>query len=155
MRPIASPSPASARRARSRGQALVESALVFLATIAMLLFIIDMGRLLLISQYVTERARATARMATVNDWSAQDARNFLVYNKTQVSEDSAATPGFLGLQPSMVSYALLGSLHDGDLRVQVKVDRVRVPLFVPFLSGEWTLPPIVVEMPAQSLGAIN
>jgi len=46
----------SDRKKRQRGAALVETALVFLTALAMILFIVDMGRILLTQQFIAERA---------------------------------------------------------------------------------------------------
>ncbi|MBI4893297.1 MAG: pilus assembly protein [Acidobacteria bacterium] len=143
------------RRTKQKGQTLVESALVLLATLMMLLFIFDIGRAMFLGEYVTERARQTARMATVNNWSKKDVQNYLVYGKTFVSEDRWSTPGFMGLRPTQVDYAVLGTQRSGDLRVQVSVSNVQSLMFTPKFKGPYRFPTITVELPAQSMGAIN
>ena len=143
------------RKSKQSGQVLVESALVLLAVLMMLLFIFDMGRAMFLGQYVTERARQTARMATVNNWSKADVQNYLVYGKTKAPDDSANKPGFMGLKTSQVEYAVLGTQRSGDLRVQVSVSNVQSLMFTPKLAGSYRFPTITVELPAQSLGAIN
>ncbi len=45
------------RKKRQRGAALVETALVFTAALSMIVFIVDMGRILLTQQYISERAQ--------------------------------------------------------------------------------------------------
>ena len=143
------------RRAQERGQTLVESALVLLSLLVMILFVLDMGRVMLLGQYVTERARITARSATVNNWSQSQVQNFLVYGKTQAPDDNSTKPGFMGLLPSQVAYTVLGTQRNGDLRVQVKVTGIQAVMFVPWLASRYTFPPVTVELPAQSLGATN
>ena len=71
----------SIRRRRTknqRGSSMVEGALVLLTMLAMIIFILDMGRILLIQQYITERARTTVRAAVVNNWDSTKTANYLV-----------------------------------------------------------------------------
>ena len=141
------------RRKNQKGANILESALVLLTVLGMLLFIMDMGRILLIQQFITERARATLRSAVVNNWSATTAKNYLVYNSTTAPNGGGA--GFLGLQTSNVSYQTLGTPGDPDYMVQVKVSGVSAVTWIPYISGTYTLAPITFAMPAQSLGAAN
>lgn len=143
------------KRNQERGQSLVESALVLLSLLVMILFVLDMGRVMLLGQYVTERARITARTATVNNWTERMAANFLVFGKTQMPDDSSNKPGFMGLKASQVDYHVLGTQRSGDLRVQISVQGIQAVMFVPWISSRYTFPKIVVELPAQSLGATN
>jgi hypothetical protein len=39
--------------------------------------------------------------------------------------------------------------------MQVKVSGVPVLTWIPYIAGQYTLPPIVVTTPVQSLGAVN
>ncbi len=141
------------RAKRQKGAAMLESALILLTMLAMIIFIMDMGRILLMQQYITERTRATARNAVVNNWSATSAKNFLVYNSTTAPNGGGA--GFMGLQTSQVSYTTLGTAGSWDYRLQVKVSGVPALILTPFMAGTYTLAPIVATLPAQSLGAVN
>lgn len=143
------------RNAKQRGQSLVESALVLMSLLTMILFVLDMGRVMLLGQYVTERARVTARMATVNNWGERQVANYLVFGKTQMPDDSAYKSGFMGLKTWQVDYHVLGTQRNGDLRVQVSVEGIQAVMFIPWVASRYTFPKIVVELPAQSLGATN
>ena len=46
---------------------MVETVLVLLTVMGMTIFIMDMGRILLVQQYTSERARVTVRKAVVNN----------------------------------------------------------------------------------------
>lgn len=138
-----------------QGQALVESALILLSLLAMILFVVDMGRVLLLGQYVTERARITARAAVVNSWTERQVQNYLVYNRIQAPDENAEKPGFMGLRTSQVSYAVLGTLRNGDQRVRLRVSNINAVMFVPYLASVYKFPALTIEMPAQSLGATN
>jgi hypothetical protein len=74
--------------------------------LAMIIFILDMGRILLIQQYITERTRATVRAAVVNSWDSTKTANYLVYNS--VTAPSGSPAGFMGLLPSQVTYTTPG-----------------------------------------------
>jgi Flp pilus assembly protein TadG len=143
----------SNRKKHQRGQAMLETALVMTTLVGMLVFIMDMGRLLLIQQWVGERARATARAASVNNWNSTQAANYLVYNTTTAPNGGGA--GYLGLLTSQVSYTFLGSSNSPDYRLQVKVSGVPVLTFIPYMANTYTLAPIIATMPAESLGATN
>ena len=132
---------------------MVESALVLLALIGMIVFIMDMGRILLMQQYITERARTTVRNAIVNSWNATQTKNYLVYNS--ITAPGGGGAGFMGLQTSQVSYQTLGTVGAADYRLQVKVSGVPALVFTPYMSGTYTLAPIVATLPAQSLGSTN
>jgi Flp pilus assembly protein TadG len=135
---------------------MVETALVLLTLLWMVMFIFDMGMLLLKEQAIAERARTTARMAAVNNWSQTQVQNHLVYNRTSVPDGvSAGSPGILGLLPSQVAYSTVGTVGQPDHQVVVTVQNVTQPLMIPVWNGPYTLPAISVAMPAQSLGATN
>jgi Flp pilus assembly protein TadG len=140
-------------RRGERGTAMVESALVLLVLLMTTIFVIDFGRMLLMEQFITERARQTARKAVVNNWTSTQVKNYLVYGNPDTADLTA--PGRLGLVPSQVTYSTLGTAGTPAHRVQVKVSGVQALLFVPKLSGTYALPTVVATVPAQSMGAAN
>ena len=139
-----------------RGSAIVESTFLLLPLLAMILFILDMGRVLLAMEYITERARIGARSAVVNNWTSDQTANFICYNSTSAPAGGNGTPGLLGLVPStQVSYSLLGASGDPDYRVKVSIHDVPLVTFIPYMAGNYTVPKITVTAPAQSFGATN
>lgn len=140
-------------RQKQKGSSLLEGTLVVFTLVMMIIFVVDMGRILLLQQFITERARATVRSAVVNNWTSDATKNYLVYNSTTAPQSGGS--GYLGLQTSQVSYQTLGTSGAADYRLQVKVSGVPVLTWIPYISGTYTLAPIVVTMPAQSLGATN
>lgn len=132
---------------------MVESALVILTMVAMIVFVMDMGRILMLQQYIGERARATVRSAVVNNWSATATKNYLVYNS--ITAPTGNPPGYLGLLTSQVSYQALGTVGAPDYRLQVKVTGVPVFTWIPYIAGQYTLAPIIATMRVESLGATN
>lgn len=132
---------------------MVETALVLMTVIGMIIFIMDIGRILLIQQFISERARNTVRSAVVNNWDATDTKNYLVYNSTTAPDGGGA--GYMGLETSQVSYQALGTLGQPDYRLQVKVTGVPVLTWIPYIARSYTLAPITATAPGQSLGATN
>src|SRR5713226_7285072 len=111
-----------ARTKRQRGAALVETALILTTAISMILFIVDMGRILLWQQFIAERARVGARNAVVNNWDSTAVKNYVVYGSTTAPDSQNGTPaGFLGLLPSQVALTKVADSGVGDARYQVKV----------------------------------
>jgi len=122
---------------------------------AMVLFIVDMGRIMLAEQYLVERARTAARSAAVNNWTQADVANYVAYNSTSAPGGGTSTPGMMGVLPSNVTYSKLGTAGDPGYCVKVSIAGVTAFMVVPYMAGRYTLPTITVSLPAQSLGAIN
>ena len=131
----------------------METALVLITVLSMILFIMDMGRILLLQQFITERAREGVRRAVVNSWDLPAVQNYVVYGST--TAPAAGSSGFLGLSPSQVSLTTISDSGIGDGRYQVKVSGVSFPVFIPFMAGNFTAPAITVTAPTASLGATN
>ena len=123
--------------------------------VAMVLFIVDMGRIMLAEQYLAERARAAARMAAVHNWTQSDVANYVAYNSTSAPGGRTTTPGLMGVLPSKVSYSTVGTAGDPSYCVKVTIAGVTAFTVVPYMAGTYTLPTITVSLPAQSLGATN
>jgi hypothetical protein len=146
-----------ARRKRQRGAVFVETALILVTNLSMILFILDMGRILLTEQFIAERARVGVRSAVVNNWSATQVANFVVYgsassssNNGGNSQNSAPQPGFLGLLPSQVTLTTYADSGIGDARYQVTVQGVPLATFVPFIAGQYHAPSITATMPVKA-----
>ena len=92
-----------ARKKGQRGAALVETALVFTATVSMILFIVDMGRILLTQQFISERARVGVRNAVVNNWNATSVQNYVVYGTTSAPDGGGA--GYARIQAAELGAA--------------------------------------------------
>jgi hypothetical protein len=126
---------------------------VLLTLVAMIIFIMDMGRIMLNEEYLVERARAAARMAAVNAWTATDVKNYVAYNST--SAPAGGAPGLMGVLPSNVTYTPPPATADPSNCVKVSIAGVTAFANIPYMSGRYTLPTITVSVPAQSLGATN
>ena len=144
------------RTKRQRGSALVETALIFTTAISMILFIVDMGRILLWQQFIGERARVGARNAVVNNWDSTAVKNYVVYGSTTAPDSQNGTPGgFLGLLPSQVTLTKVADTGIGDGRYKVQVSGVPIVTWIPYMSGQYTLPAVTATMAVQSQGATN
>ena len=137
---------------------MLESALVLLTVVGMLIFIMDIGRMLLIQQYAAARTRIAARQAVVSNWTLAEVQNYVAYGQTSDpggGSGAGTGVGFLGMLPSQVTYTTLGTSGTPDYRLQVKVSGIPVLTWIPFISGRYTLPTILATVPAQSLGATD
>jgi hypothetical protein len=141
------------RKKRQRGAALVETALVFTAAVSMIVFIVDMGRILLTQQFIAERARVGVRNAVVNNWDSTALQNYVVYGNTTAPNGGGA--GIMGLTTSEVALTTYADSGIGDARYQVTVSGVPLFTWIPYMAGKYTAPTIIATAPVQSQGAIN
>ncbi|HTA72285.1 MAG TPA: TadE family protein [Bryobacteraceae bacterium] len=144
-----------ARKKGQRGAALVETALVFTATVSMILFIVDMGRILLTQQFISERARVGVRNAVVNNWNATSVSNYVAYGTTTTPSGGTSAPGFLGLTANEVTLTTYADSGIGDARYTVTVSGVPLWTWIPYMAGRYTAPTIIATAPVQSQGATN
>lgn len=144
-----------ARKQGQRGAALVETALVFTATVSMILFIVDMGRILLTQQFISERARVGVRNAVVNNWNATSVSNYVAYGTTTTPPGGTSAPGFLGLTANEVTLTTYADSGIGDARYTVTVSGVPLWTWIPYMAGRYTAPTIIATAPVQSQGATN
>lgn len=141
------------RRSQRGSSALLEGALSLLTLMIMIIFVVEMGRMLLYQQFFTERARAAARNATVSHYSASAIQNYVCYNG--VNAPAGSPPGFLGLAPSMVTVSRLGTAGNWDDRIQVTISNYPMFDLIPLFKHNYTVPPVTVTIPVNSLGAVN
>ena len=132
---------------------MLETALVLITLLSMILFILDMGRIMLLQEFITERAREGARYAVVNNWGQTAVQNYVVYGSTTAPEGGGA--GLLGLSTSQVTFTAVADSGINDARYQVQVSGFQFPVFIPYISGTFTTPTITVTAPAESRGATN
>ena len=140
-------------RKRQRGAALLEGALVLGTLLTMILFIEEMGRMLVFQQMFTERARAGARAAAVSAYSTTTVQNYVLYNNATAPAGNPA--GFFGLTSTNVVVTRLGTAGNWDDRIQVTISNYPMFDFVPLLEHTYTVPPITVTVPVGSLGSTS
>ena len=137
---------------RRKGAAMLETALVLVAVLSAIVFVMDMGRMLLLEQFFAERARAGVRNAVVNNWDSTAVANYVCYGDPASTQTGT---GFLGLTPAQVSYTQLTDSGVNDARAQVTISGIRMFAFIPGMSGTYTAAPVVATQPEQSQGATN
>jgi hypothetical protein len=137
-----------------RGQALLESSLVFLATLMMILGIIDFGQVLMTLQMVNDRARTGARWASTHTTDAAKIRNYVAYGR-ETGPTEGSVNGIFGLRPEHVTVQRLdnGTPTDPyDDQIQVVV-RKPVTWMSPYIAGAFQPKPAIATSPVESLGA--
>src|SRR5690349_3224596 len=70
------------KRRRQGGQALVESALIFVVFFAFMIGLLDIGQMLFLHQTLVERARNAARWGAINPYDQVSIQNLVLYGKT-------------------------------------------------------------------------
>ena len=136
--------PSLLRKRKSRGSAVVESALSFIVFAAMLLGTFDFGQFLFIHQALTERARYSARWGAVNNPSdTASVVNMVLY--FQSTAPGNPNPYF-GLSSDNVTATYLdGGTYNA--RVVVKVSGYQYYILSPYIGGTYTGPNIQVSVP--------
>jgi len=105
------------KRARSRGQSLVESAIVLAAFMTLLFGIVQVAETLFTRQTLAQRAEAAARWGALHPYDPRAIRNVALFGDAQPQED--ATPVF-GLQPDTVQVSNPGC-PGADCRISVAI----------------------------------
>ena len=144
-----------ARKKSQRGAAMIETALVLTVALSMIVFIVDMGRILLTQQFISERARVAVRSAVVNNWTGTQVQNYVAYASTSAPDGGTTTPGFMGLLPSEVTFNTVADSGIGDARYQVIVQGVPMFTWIPYIAGKYYAPSVTATSPVQSQGATN
>ncbi len=121
----------------------------------MLIFILDMGRVLFLQQYLSERARFGARWASVNVWNPATVANIVCYDAPTAPNGDTSSKGVFGLSPSMVTASREGTAGTWDDRVVVRIGNYPLTVLVPFIAGQYIAAPVSVTLPMGSGGASN
>lgn len=140
----------SSRRRRSRGDVLVETALIFVVFAGMLIGTFDFGQFLFIHQALVERARYAARWGAVNDpTDTTSIQNMVLYN--QSTTPAGGTPTYFNLTASNVSVTNPGSGTD-QYRLNIQISGYSYNILSIYIAGTYTGPSITVSVP---LGKFN
>ena len=105
------------RRRRSRGQSLVESALVLAVFLGLVLGIVDVGQLLFERQTLAERLHAAARWGAIHPYDPQAIRNMALFGTAVPGNGLTAA---FGLKPDAVQVANPGC-PGADCRISVAI----------------------------------
>ena len=142
------------RKKKQRGATVfLEGALVLPTLLITILFVVEMGRMMLFQQLFTERARAGARNAAVTSFDTTSIKNYVLYNSATAPD--GATSGFFGLQASMVSVTRLGTPGNWNDRIQVTISNYPMIDLIPLFKSNYTVPAVTATTPVGSLGAAN
>jgi Flp pilus assembly protein TadG len=140
----------SSRRRRSRGDVLVETALIFIVFAGMLIGTFDFGQFLFIHQALVERARSAARWGAVNDpTDTTSIQNMVLYNQAATPIGGTAT--YFNLAAGNVSVTNPGSGTD-QYRLNIQISGYSYNILSLYIAGSYTGPPITVSVP---LGKFN
>jgi Flp pilus assembly protein TadG len=141
---------ASRRRRTSKGNVLVESALIFLMFFSMLIGVFDFGQFLFIHQSLVERVRSAARWGAINNPSDSAAiTNMVLYN--QAATPPAGTSSYFSLTAGNVFVTSPGSGTD-NYRLTLQVSGYSYSIFSLNIAGSYVGPAITVSVP---LGLFN
>ncbi|MBI4908135.1 MAG: pilus assembly protein [Acidobacteria bacterium] len=133
----------SRRRMGQHGSAIVESALVMLATLALIIGAVDFGQFLFVHQALVERARSAARWGAINDpKDTVSIKNMVLYNQ----KDALDVPGYFGLDASMIEVSVSGEYTD-DYRLNVLITNYPYQIVSPYIAGTYRGPIILMTVP--------
>jgi TadE-like protein len=137
-----------------RGQAMVESALVFLATLLIIIGIMDFGQVLMTIQMSNERARAGARWASTHTADVQKIKNYVAYGTETAPAgqgDDGPPSGIFGIRPEHITVQRQNAGTPNDtIRISV---RKPMTFLSPYIAGSFNPKPAVASSPVESLGA--
>lgn len=138
------------RRAGSRGNAMVETALIGLVFFCLLLGAFDFGQFLFIHQALVERARSAVRWGAINDPTNANSyvTNMVLYN--QSTQPSGAS-GYFNLTASNVTVTNPDS-GTNNYRINIQISGYTYTVLSPYIAGSYTGPAITVSYP---LGPYN
>jgi Flp pilus assembly protein TadG len=142
--------PSARRRRTTKGNVLVESALIFLMFFSMLIGVFDFGQFLFIHQSLVERVRSAARWGAINNPTDSAAiTNMVLYN--QSATPPLGTSAYFSLTADNVFVTTPGSGSD-NYRLNLQVSGYSYSIFSLNIAGSYVGPPITVSVP---LGLFN
>jgi hypothetical protein len=81
------------RRRRSKGQSLVESALVLASFMVLLLGMVGVSEMVFVRQTLADRAHAAARWGALNAYDPQAIRNMVLFGTSTPASDASPLLG--------------------------------------------------------------
>jgi hypothetical protein len=147
--------PGGRDRHGSRGQSLVEAAVVLLVFFSLLLGVFDFGQVLVAQQSLTERVRGAVRWAVVHPWNGPGTIvNLVLYNQTL--EPNGATEGYLGLKPAnvVVTHRAATAEHPDDEILSVAIVNFESHFFSPWIARTLVSQrPVLISAPMAARSA--
>jgi Flp pilus assembly protein TadG len=140
----------SQRRRTSKGNAMLETALIFLVFVPMLLGAFDFGQFLFIHQALVERARSAVRWGAINDpTDSTSITNMMLYN--QAAAPPSGTASYFNVTAANVAVTNPGSGTD-NYYLNLRISGYSYTVLSPYIGGSYTGPSITVSVP---LGLYN
>jgi Flp pilus assembly protein TadG len=132
------------RRKSSRGNTVLETALVGLVFFSLLIGAFDFGQFLFVHQALVERARLAARWGAINDPTNHTATsNMVLYNQ---STQPAGGAGYFNLTAGNVAVTD-PDVNTNNYRLNVVISGYTYNMFSPYFAGTYTGPRIMVSVP--------
>ena len=103
---------------KRRGQALVETALLFIAYFTILIGMVDIGQMLFLHQTLVERVTTAVHWGATNNFDQTSITNLVLYGTTSPDPNAGA---FWGLSSSNVSVTNPGCGPNPNIDCHVKV----------------------------------
>src|SRR5580693_8379102 len=140
-------------RHRTRGQGLVEAAMVLVVFFALLLGVVDCGQVLYAHQALVERVRSAVRWGTLHpyDGTGEQVANLILYD--QIDEPRMTRDGFLGLTRSnvQVRYQPASVERPDDQMLSVAIVNYESHFFSPWIAKKIVSPrPVLISAPVAA-----
>jgi len=143
-----------ARRRVSSGHVMIEAAFIFIVFFSLLIGTFDFGQFLFVHQALVERARYAMRWGAVNDASADQITNMILYYQ---STNPGNTTGYFNLTSSMITVTTttdsICMVSDPTVyptlykRLSVQIQNYPYVMLSPYSSGTYNGPNITVAAP--------
>ncbi len=144
----------TSRRLRiSKGNTIVETALIFLVFVPLLLGAFDFGQFLFIHQALVERARYAVRWGAIHDpTDSASICNMVLYNQSTTPTSGTSYFNLTGCAAgSNVIITNPGSGTD-NYYLEVRISGYSYSVLSPYITGSYTGPAITASVP---LGLYN
>ncbi len=144
---------------RTRGQGLVEAAMVLLVFFALLLGVVDCGQVLYAHQALVERVRSAVRWGTLHpyDGTGEQVANLILYDRLDepgvthgTSREGFLGQGFLGLTRAnvQVRYQPASLERPDDEMLSVAIVNYESHFFSPWIAKKIVSPrPVLISAP--------
>jgi hypothetical protein len=139
---------------RTRGQGLVEAAMVLLVFFALLLGVVDCGQVLYAHQALVERVRSSVRWGTLHpyDGTGEQVANLILYDRLDEPGITHGTSrdGFLGLTRAnvQVRYQPASVERPDDQMLTVAIVNYESHFFSPWIAKKIVSPrPVLISAP--------
>lgn len=146
----------TARRGVSSGHVMIEAAFIFIVFFSLLIGAFDFGQFLFVHQALVERARYAARWGAVNDATADQITNMVLYYQPT---DPGSTAGYFNLTSSMITVTpttdKICLVQDASVfptlykRVTVQIHDYSYIMLSPYSAGSYNGPNITIAAPIE------